>query len=647
MKKSRRCGLGTTICRGLLFVLLAVCLHTAPKAYALGGDLADVNLNVNSVWASGSLDEKAGSEIDNYRRVRTKDCFVLGYDKYEVSLTNKNFTICAFYYDSNMSFLSFENLYDGAVINRNDSAKYVRFYYKHNTSEKSMSPGQWGRYIGSSLGVSFKAVVQHESNVSISEEVVEVEQHELFDDIQISSSAGLISGDIDVKTGAVVENRRRMITKTLLPVYDQTLEISINKADFKVGVYEYDGNEKYIRMTVASDGSEVAVTPETRYVRFCLYRTYSEKSLSPGQWGRIFGSGLSLSIASEAESVEDAKDDDVYVSAPAPAPAPVAEPEPEPKQATTPHDELYNEMKQMLMTGDRSVHDISKYGMDIYEVRAIEKELRQGECYYYFANSCVMFLSNFGLKNNICSSMQFEGMDADFLNRYNRMMSALNEIKSMTTSQMTDLDKVILAHEYIIQHAYYEKTSLTRGCTGGILGDGHGLCAGYADAFNDALKYLGIEARYVSSNDMNHAWSLVKIDGQYYHVDCTWDNTTEEDKGYLGHNYLLASDTRFAKSIPSRHYNWSVSEEDVAGGVKVPATSTKWDNWFVHDVKGLMVYANGYWYYADGKNIKKSDAYGNSMSTVLTEAANVSIIGVSQGKLQYKVNGVVKSISVK
>ena len=641
MKKSRRCGLGTTICRGLLFVLLAVCLHTAPKAYALGGDLADANLNTTSVWTSGCLDEKTGKEIDNYRRMRTKEYFTLGYDKYEVSVTNKNFTICAFYYDSNMSFLSFENLYDGAVINKNDSAKYVRFYYRHNTSEKSMSPGQWGRYIGSSLEVSFMAVVQHESNVSISEELVEVEQHELFDDLQISSSAGLISGDIDVKTGEVVENRRRMITKTLLPVYEQTLEISINKSDFNVGVYEYDGNEKYIKMTVASDGSVISVTPNTRYVRFCLYRTYSEKSLSPGQWGRIFGNGLSLSIASETECAEPVTDDYVYTPAPAPAP------KPEPKPATTPHDELYNEMKQMLMTGDRSQHDISKYGFDIYEVRAIADELKQGEGYYYFANSNTMFLSDFSLKNNICYTMRFEGMDEDFVNRYNRMMKALDEIKSMTTSQMSDLDKVILVHDYIVSHTYYEKTSDAKGCAGGILGDGHGLCTGFARAFNAAMKYLGVETRYASSDDMNHAWSLVKIDGQFYHVDCTWDDTHEEKYGYIGHCYLLASDTRFNKSIPSRHYNWIVKDADYSTTIKLSATNTKFDNWFVHNVKSLMVYNNGYWYYADGKTIKRSDAYGKDMSTVLTETGNVSIIGLSQGKLQYKVNGTVKTVSVK
>ena len=59
------------------------------------------------------------------------------------------------------------------------------------------------------------------------------------------------------------------------------------------------------------------------------------------------------------------------------------------------------------------------------------------------------------------------------------------------------------------------------------------------------------------------------------------------------------------------------------------------------------MYYNGYWYYADGKTIMKSDAYGKSRSVVLTETGSVSIMDMSQGSLQYKVNGTVKRISVK
>ena len=790
MKKTRRCGLGTTVCRGLLYVLLIVCFYVAPKSYAKGGDISSVNFNANvfSIWETGELDDNNGLNVEHIRRIRTKEYYSLDYNCYEVRMSSSDYTLTAFYYDEDMSFVSFEKVRDGSIIQKKATAKYVRFVLKKNEGEKSMSLGQFGHVFGSSLVISFDA-----KNYSVYGN--QAESHELFKTMVVSSSNGWIQAGMNNTTGEVYEYRRRLVTKEFYPIYKQTITISFNEDGYMVEVYEFDKNEKFIKMTDVSNNGKVTVSDDARYVRFCLHRILNEKALSLGQWNGLFMGGLRFSILADEYadaagyhgSQDSNKESDSEVdSEPKPDTVQIGNESTESyelfeglkvsysdgwiqagmnnttgevyeyrrrlvtkefypiyKQTITisfnedgymvevyefdknekfikmtdvsnnekltvtddtryvrfclhrilnekalslgqwnglfinglrveilpddkkdsfeetylpdlgsapvlsPHDAVYNELKNMLVTGDRSLHDISQYGLDIYEIRAIEKELREGECYYYFANSATMFLSDFSLKNNICYTMRLEGMDADFLNRYNRMMKALDEVKSMTSSQMSDLDKAILAHEYIVQHSYYEKTSSVRGCTGGVLGDGHGLCAGYAHAFCDVMKYLGIETKYVSSTNMNHAWNLVKIDGQYYHVDCTWDNTIEESNGYLGHNYLLASDTRIAKNIPGRHYSWSIVENDVIGGIKVPAESTKFDNWFVHDVKGLMVYNNGFWYYADGDKIMKSDAYGKNKSTVLTETANVSIISLSQGKIQYKVNGVVKSIGIK
>lgn len=596
------------------------------------GDIANEDFNRLAVWEYGYLDEASGLGRDHGRRIRTAGYYALNYDSYKVSLYAADFTVRAFYYDENRTFLSSEKIYEGQIIQKAKEAKYVKFDIRKNSYENSMSLGQYGKCFGNTIKIAFESSLQYESN---GKENVVTESHELFDEVSVSSTKDFALGVFDSATGEIINSGRRLVRSEYYPIYEQTITVSFNQEGYSAEIYEYDENNNFIKMTVASNGSNVSVTEKTRFIRFCIYRLENEKGLSLGQWGRLFSAGLEVTIDASEGGNDSVATDNAYA------------PQPEAETVKTPHKALYDEMLQMLMTGDRSVHDISQYGLDIYELRAIESELREGEGHYYFAASSQMFLGKFGLKNNICTTMGFECMDTDFLNRYNRMMDALNEIKSMVTSQMTDLDKVILAHDYIVTHAYYEKTSTQRGCTGGILGDGHGLCVGFAKAFNDAMRYLGVETKTVSSSDMNHEWSMVKIDGQYYHVDCTWDNSHEEKYGYVGHSYLLASDTRFKKSIPSRHYNWTVSEKNVVGGVTFPATSTKFDNWFVHDVKSLMVYANGYWYYADGATIKKSDAYGYSTSTVLTETGNVSIISLSQGKLQYKVNGTVKTINVK
>ena len=63
------------------------------------------------------------------------------------------------------------------------------------------------------------------------------------------------------------------------------------------------------------------------------------------------------------------------------------------------------------------------------------------------------------------------------------------------------------------------------------------VCSGYALAFQAYMEYLGIPCYYASGrvNGGNHAWNIVQLDGQWYHIDCTWDGQDEETY----HRYFL------------------------------------------------------------------------------------------------------------
>ena len=67
----------------------------------------------------------------------------------------------------------------------------------------------------------------------------------------------------------------------------------------------------------------------------------------------------------------------------------------------------------------------------------------------------------------------------------------------------------------------------------GVFVDRKAVCAGYARAYQFLLKLMGIESAFVSSGV--HAWNLVKLEGDYYHLDVTWadgsDTKREIDSG--------------------------------------------------------------------------------------------------------------------
>ena len=110
---------------------------------------------------------------------------------------------------------------------------------------------------------------------------------------------------------------------------------------------------------------------------------------------------------------------------------------------------------------------------------------------------------------------------------------------------ITDPWKIALwLHDWLIYNANYDYT-YSRYTADGVLLHGTGVCDSYARAYNLLLQQFGIESKRLTSDEMNHAWNLVKIDGQWCHIDVTWDDPNEG--GYENHSYFGLTDERMGQ----------------------------------------------------------------------------------------------------
>ncbi len=81
------------------------------------------------------------------------------------------------------------------------------------------------------------------------------------------------------------------------------------------------------------------------------------------------------------------------------------------------------------------------------------------------------------------------------------------------------------------------------------------VCAGYAKAFQYLLQMFGIETLYVCGDCFIgglHAWNIVKLEGEYYHVDVTWGDYSNTDparssKG-MSYAYFAITDEQIKNS---------------------------------------------------------------------------------------------------
>lgn len=292
------------------------------------------------------------------------------------------------------------------------------------------------------------------------------------------------------------------------------------------------------------------------------------------------------------------------------------------------------ELTKMLYDVDTTTHDVYKYSITTSEMTAITNKMKSDSCrliwYSYYSN---MYF-NYTTKSGKISKVNIANADSDVLKRYATLKKNVESIEAGIKSGMTDLDKVIYIHDRIVEICTYKYVAYQSYGACGVLGDQVGVCAGYTKAMIMLLEHQGIEAIYISNPSINHGWPLVKIDGQWYHIDPTWDDTRSSIKGKTSHAFLLKNDSEFNSN---GHAGWP------ALGDSYTSTSTKFKNWFVQKITGEMLYENGYWYYYDktSSSIKKAKSTGEGKSTVIdnVSGSSITLTAVNNGVVSFIVDG--------
>ena len=63
----------------------------------------------------------------------------------------------------------------------------------------------------------------------------------------------------------------------------------------------------------------------------------------------------------------------------------------------------------------------------------------------------------------------------------------------------------------------------------GVFVNKKAVCAGYAKATQYLMNLMGIECVYVTNG--KHAWNVIKLEGDYYHLDTTWGDSSDTNQG--------------------------------------------------------------------------------------------------------------------
>lgn len=127
-------------------------------------------------------------------------------------------------------------------------------------------------------------------------------------------------------------------------------------------------------------------------------------------------------------------------------------------------------------------------------------------------------------------------------------------IASNVAKNMPPYMKVYIIHNYIINNCKYATDYETNKnpyyyTAYGALINGKAVCDGYASAAKLLFDLCGIENIKVTgtSKGIGHAWNLIKLDNDYYHIDTTWDDPISYNGiDYLKYNYYNLTDNEIS-----------------------------------------------------------------------------------------------------
>lgn len=155
--------------------------------------------------------------------------------------------------------------------------------------------------------------------------------------------------------------------------------------------------------------------------------------------------------------------------------------------------------------------------------------------------------------------------------------------------QWSDLEKALYLHDWVVTNCAYD-LSLEHHTAYDLLTSGTGICQAYTQTYQALLSACGIPCHYVSSQEMNHVWNMVKLDGLWYNVDVTYDDPTFDRLGHAQHRYFLVSTQK-------------LNEDHYGGQASYSSDSTKYDTAFWTDVTSAFVPIDGIFYCISGNQI--------------------------------------------
>lgn len=213
-------------------------------------------------------------------------------------------------------------------------------------------------------------------------------------------------------------------------------------------------------------------------------------------------------------------------------------------------DKLYNSILESLLKLDDSVMvGLNNDSDKIFET--LQQVLNDHPEIFYFDHSNSRYWTNGQLE------LRYKYSTSDIEKIREKINVLVKEIfNNHLENNQNDFEKVKAIHDYLVLNTRYDYQNYKADTIPyesynivGTLLNQTAVCDGYAKTTQYLLNLLGVDVRYVTgtANSGLHAWNKVKIDGEWFNLDVTWDDPVPDRVGEVSYRYFLVTDKYLKK----------------------------------------------------------------------------------------------------
>lgn len=268
------------------------------------------------------------------------------------------------------------------------------------------------------------------------------------------------------------------------------------------------------------------------------------------------------------------------------------------EQALTLKENVVNAIENRLDT-----LSVYAYGIELSEARVAVAAVINDHPEYWFVKNVIFSYIPQGDDKEIAYAVYFSYFSEEEVD-YAVVEEEIFKCLSTVKDSMSDLEKALAIHDYIVMDCEYDYRNYLDSSMPdndfsmlGPIYEKTAVCQGYALAFQYYMNVLGIPCETISGG--NHMWNLIEINGEWYHLDCTWDDPVWDMTGRVRHTYFLGSDTLFAGTETGSSHQWNADSFRACTDTTYDVLTT-----VLKSSSSQMVYQTDdmFWYFVDEDN---------------------------------------------